>query len=173
MQSTRQLAFGVLGFFLPFRRLPQMANPVSTLQDFTTQAPRRKPEQFEFVKFRMEKGVARITLSRPEHNLLNEGMLREIADGMVFAGEHDEVKLIVLDSACKVFSGGIDIGEYTNIDTAGKHFAGRIEDDELDLVVLPGKDHTVGNFAKHAFIQKIVLGPAEGNARNALFHAKF
>ena len=27
-----------------------MANPVSTLQDFTTQAPRRKPEQFEFVK---------------------------------------------------------------------------------------------------------------------------
>jgi len=28
-------------------------------------------------------------------------MLREIADGIVFAGEHDEVKLIVIDSAAK------------------------------------------------------------------------
>src|SRR5258706_4357326 len=55
-----------------------------------------------------------MTLNRPEHNLLNEAMLREIAGGITYAGERDDVKLIVLDSACKVFCGGIDIGEYTS-----------------------------------------------------------
>lgn len=64
--------------------------------------------------YRVDSGVARMTLSRPEHNLLNEAMLRELADGIVHAGEQSAVKLIVLDSACKVFCGGIDIGEYTS-----------------------------------------------------------
>ncbi len=81
-------------------------------QNFTAEPVRRKPEEFEHVKFRVENGVARMTLNRPEHNLLNESMLREIAGGISFAGESDAVKLIVLDSACKVFCGGIDIGEY-------------------------------------------------------------
>src|SRR6202045_2415006 len=82
-------------------------------EEFTTGAIRRKPEEFEFVKFRIDDGVARLTLNRPDHNLLNEAMLREIADGIVFAGERDDIKLIAIDSACKVFSGGVDIGEYT------------------------------------------------------------
>ncbi len=90
-----------------------MIEPVSAA-DFTTQTARRSPEQFEFVKFRIDKSAARKTLNRPEHNLLNEAMLREIADGIIFAGNSEEAKLIVLDSACKVFSGGIDIGEYTS-----------------------------------------------------------
>src|SRR6202162_3620346 len=90
-----------------------MIEPVKT-QDFTSQPERRKPEEFEHVKFRLDAGVARITLNRPEHNLLNEAMLREIAGGIAHAGERADVKLIVLDSACKVFSGGIDIGEYTS-----------------------------------------------------------
>jgi cyclohexa-1,5-dienecarbonyl-CoA hydratase len=89
-----------------------MVEPVNT-EEFITKPERRKPETFEFVKFRLKDGVARITLNRPDHNLLNEAMLREIADGILFAGEHEDAKLIVLDSACKVFSGGIDIGEYT------------------------------------------------------------
>jgi cyclohexa-1,5-dienecarbonyl-CoA hydratase len=84
-----------------------------TAEEFTAGAIRRKPESFEFVKFRIDDSVARLTLNRPDHNLLNEAMLREIADGIVFAGERDDVKLIAIDSACKVFSGGVDIGEYT------------------------------------------------------------
>src|SRR3979490_393968 len=91
----------------------KMIEPVNA-EEFVAQPERRKPEQFQFVKFRIEDGVARMTLSRPEHNLLNEAMLREIADGITTAGERDDVKLIVLDSACKVFCGGIDIGEYTS-----------------------------------------------------------
>ena len=90
-----------------------MVEPVNE-EEFSTQPRRRKPEEFEFVKLCLEPNVARMTLNRPEHNLLNEAMLREIADGISFAGERDDIKLIVLDSACKVFSGGIDIGEYTS-----------------------------------------------------------
>jgi cyclohexa-1,5-dienecarbonyl-CoA hydratase len=77
-------------------------------------APARpKPEEFKFVRYRVEGAVARMTLDRPEHNLLNERMLQELAYGIETLHEKDEVKLIVIDSACKVFCGGIDIGEYT------------------------------------------------------------
>jgi cyclohexa-1,5-dienecarbonyl-CoA hydratase len=81
--------------------------------NFTTQPVPRRPDQFESIKFRIDRNVARMTLDRPDHNLLNEAMLREIADGILFAGNSEEAKLIVLDYAAKVFSGGIDIGEYT------------------------------------------------------------
>jgi len=81
----------------------EMIEPVNT-QDFTSQPERRKPDQFEHVKFRIDGGVARMTLNRPDHNLLNEAMLREIAGGITHAGESDDVKLIVLDSAAKCFA---------------------------------------------------------------------
>jgi cyclohexa-1,5-dienecarbonyl-CoA hydratase len=90
-----------------------MMEPVNA-EEFVSQPERRKPEDFQFVKFRIDSGVARMTLNRPEHNLLNEAMLRELADGIVHAGGQGGVKLIVLDSSCKVFCGGIDIGEYTS-----------------------------------------------------------
>ena len=76
-------------------------------------APRRSPEQFQFVRYRVEGPVARITLNRPEHNLLNESMLRELADGIGALTEKSSVKLIVLDANGKIFSAGVDIGEYT------------------------------------------------------------
>jgi cyclohexa-1,5-dienecarbonyl-CoA hydratase len=79
-----------------------------------TDPKRRNPEEFQYVQFRIESGAARITLNRPEHNLLNESMIREIVDGISLASERDDVKLIVLDSSAKVFCGGIDIGEYTS-----------------------------------------------------------
>jgi cyclohexa-1,5-dienecarbonyl-CoA hydratase len=78
-----------------------------------TEPIRRDPADFQFVKFKIAAGVARMTLNRPDHNLLNESMLREISDGITYAGERPDVKLIVLDSAFKVFCGGIDVGEYT------------------------------------------------------------
>jgi cyclohexa-1,5-dienecarbonyl-CoA hydratase len=74
---------------------------------------RRSPEQFEFIRYKVEGPVARLTLHHPEHNLLNEAMLRELADGVGNVTETAAVKLIVLDAAGKVFSGGVDIGEYT------------------------------------------------------------
>jgi cyclohexa-1,5-dienecarbonyl-CoA hydratase len=76
-------------------------------------APRRKPEEFKFVQYRVDGPVGRLTLNRPEHNLLNESMLRELAAGIAAVSEMASAKLIVLDAAGKAFSGGVDIGEYT------------------------------------------------------------
>ena len=81
------------------------------LETFTSAVP--KLEEFQFVKFRQEDAVAYLTLDRPEHNLLNERMLTEIATGISSFGERSEIKLIVLDSAAKAFCGGIELGEYT------------------------------------------------------------
>src|SRR2546427_12755527 len=82
-------------------------------EEFFGKASRRRPEEFEFVRYRVEGPVARMTLDRPGHNLLNETMLRELSAGIESLGEKDDVKLVVLDAAGEVFCGGIDIGEDT------------------------------------------------------------
>ena len=74
---------------------------------------RRSPDGFEFIRQELHGPVARLTLQRPEHNLLNEQMLRELAGGIEFVADNGAVKLIVLDAAGKIFSAGVDIGEYT------------------------------------------------------------
>ena len=72
-----------------------------------------KLDEFQFVKARVEGEVARLTLDRPEHNLLNERMLSELAGGINAVGDRGDIKLIVLEAAGKTFCGGIEIGEYT------------------------------------------------------------
>src|ERR1700730_14412494 len=130
-------------------------------EEFTTQRERRSPEQFEFARCRIDKGAARITLSRPEHNLLNEAMLREIADGIAFAGDREEAKVIVIDSACKVFSGGIDIGEYTSqrvfqmLDAFHAAFAGMLEVSKPVLCVVNGP--AIGGGAELAAFGDLVI----------------
>src|ERR1700738_1119518 len=138
-----------------------MVETVSPAEQFTTGAIRRKPEAFEFVKFRIADGVARLTLNRRDHNLLNEAMLREIADGIVFAGEHDDVTLITIDSACKVFSGGVDIGEYTTqrvyqmLDAFHSGSAGMLEVSKPVLCVVNGP--AIGGGAELAAFGDLVI----------------
>src|SRR3989441_5646298 len=79
-------------------------------EEFFGKASRRRPEEFEFVRYRVEGPVARMTLDRPQHNLLNETMLRELSAGIESLGEKDDVKLVVLDAAGEVFCGGVDNG---------------------------------------------------------------
>jgi cyclohexa-1,5-dienecarbonyl-CoA hydratase len=120
-----------------------MIEPVGT-EEYTTKRQRRPPEEFQHIKFKIEAGVARLTLNRPEHNLLNEGMLRELADGIHFAGDREDVKVILLDSACKVFCGGIDIGEYTSqrvfqmLDAFHAAFAGMLDTGKPVICVVNG-----------------------------------
>jgi cyclohexa-1,5-dienecarbonyl-CoA hydratase len=134
---------------------------VSVEAEFMAQVVRRKPEEFEFVKFAIEGGVARITLNRPEHNLLNEVMLREISDGIASAGERDDVKLVVIDSACKVFCGGIDIGEYTSqrvfqmLDAFHGAFASMLEVGKPVLCVVNGP--AIGGGAELAAFGDLVI----------------
>jgi len=126
-----------------------------------TEPKRRQPSDFQCVKLKVDGGVARMTLSRPEHNLLNEEFLREIADGISFAGEQQEVKLIVLDSACKVFCGGIDIGEYTServfqmLDAFHSVFSGMIETAKPVVTVVNGP--AIGGGAELAAFGDLVI----------------
>ena len=126
-----------------------------------TEPKRRNPEEFQFIQHRVEAGVARMTLNRPEHNLLNESMLRELADGITCVAERDDVKLIVLDSSCKVFCGGIDIGEYTServfqmLDAFHSVFAGILETAKPVMTVVNGP--AIGGGAELAAFGDLVV----------------
>src|SRR5262249_45163889 len=132
----------------------------SVNEDFATSV-KRTPDEFKFVKLRCDGGVARMTMSRPEHNLLNEAMLREMADGISYAGERDDVKLIVLNSACKVFCGGIDVGEYTSqrvfqmLDAFHATFAGMLELGKPVITVVNGP--AIGGGAELAAFGDLVI----------------
>jgi len=103
-----------------------------------------KPEEFTHVKFRVEGEVARLTLDRPEHNLLNERMLSEVGAGINSISERREIKLIVLDSSQKAFSGGIELGEYTQrrvfqlLDAFHSAFSAMLDTAKPVLVVVNG-----------------------------------
>jgi cyclohexa-1,5-dienecarbonyl-CoA hydratase len=93
--------------------MPQQARHagVEVLGTLALAAP--KIEDFQFIRVRVEGEVGHLTLDRPDHNLLNERMLCELAAGVNFLGEQSNIKLVILDSAAKAFCGGIELGEYT------------------------------------------------------------
>jgi cyclohexa-1,5-dienecarbonyl-CoA hydratase len=137
-----------------------VANDLSA--DMISERPRAtRPENFKFVRYSVEGTFARITLNRPDHNLLHEAMLRELATGIEEAGALSDVKLIVLDSACKVFSGGIDLGEYTHqrvfqvLDAFESAFIAMLEISKPVLVVVNGP--AVGGGSELAAIGDVVV----------------
>jgi cyclohexa-1,5-dienecarbonyl-CoA hydratase len=137
-----------------------VANDLSA--DMISERPRAtRPENFKFLRYSVEGTFARITLNRPDHNLLHEAMLRELATGIEEAGALSDVKLIVLDSACKVFSGGIDLGEYTHqrvfqvLDAFESAFIAMLEISKPVLVVVNGP--AVGGGSELAAIGDVVV----------------
>ena len=133
---------------------------IEPVNDFSTPV-KRTPDEFKFIKLLCDGGVARMTLNRPEHNLLNEAMLREMAEGIDYAGERGDIKLIVLDSACKVFCGGIDVGEYTSqrvfqmLDAFHATFAGMLELGKPVICVVNGP--AIGGGAELAAFGDLVI----------------
>src|SRR5260370_1981201 len=113
-------------------------------EEFLTQQQKKKIEDYEFVKVRLGGGVAHMSLNRPEHNLLNESMLRELAEGIEYVGSREDVKLILLDSACRVFCGGIEVGEYTSqrvfqmLDAFHSAFAAMVDVEKPVICVVNG-----------------------------------
>jgi cyclohexa-1,5-dienecarbonyl-CoA hydratase len=135
-------------------------NPRNSVE-VSTSPRHRKPEDFQFIKLVIDGSVARLTLNRPDHNLLNEEMLREMSDAISYAGDHREIKLVVLDSACKVFCGGIDVGEYTSqrvfqmLDVFHSVFTGILETSKPVLCVVNGP--AIGGGAELAAFGDLVI----------------
>jgi cyclohexa-1,5-dienecarbonyl-CoA hydratase len=113
------------------------------------------------VKYRIEGEVGRLTLDRPEHNLLNERVLAEIAAGISAIGQERDIKLIVLDSAAKTFSGGIELGEYTQrrvfqlLDAFHNAFSAMLDTSKPLLVIVNGPAY--GGGAELAAFGDLVL----------------
>src|ERR1700751_1271421 len=130
-------------------------------EEFVLLPQKKKIEDYEFVKVRLDGGVARMTLSRPEHNLLNKAMLRELAEGIEHVGSREDIKIILLDSACKVFCGGIEVGEYTSqrvfqmLDAFHSAFAGILETAKPVVCVVNGP--AIGGGAELAAFGDMVI----------------
>jgi len=122
--------------------MSQDGRGVEVLGTLALAAP--KVEDFQFVKVRVEGEVARLTLDRPDHNLLNERMINELTVGINTLGERAEIKLMVLDSAGKTFCGGIELGEYSQrrvfqlLDAFHGAFAAMLDTSKPLLVVVNG-----------------------------------
>jgi cyclohexa-1,5-dienecarbonyl-CoA hydratase len=139
--------------------MAKYARGVEVLGTLALAAPR--PEGFQYVKYRIEGEVARLTLDRPEHNLLNERMLAEIASGINSIGGRNDIKLIVLDSAAKAFCGGIELGEYTQrrvfqlLDAFHNAFSAMLDTSKPLLVVVNGP--AFGGGAELAILGDLVI----------------
>jgi len=132
--------------------------------------PQLRPEEFKFVQYKVQAPVARLTLNRPAKNLLDERFLSEIARGIELLHEKDDVKLILIDSAIpKVFSGGIDVREYTTervfqmLDAFHRVFTAMIDVGKPVMVIVNG-DAIGGGSELAAFGDLVVATP---NARFA------
>ena len=118
-------------------------------------------EDFQFVKVKIDSEIARITLDRPDHNLLNERMLAELAAAINTLGEQNEIKLMILDSAGKTFCGGIELGEYTQrrvfqlLDSFHAAFSAMLDTSKPLLVVVNGPAY--GGGAELAALGDLVI----------------
>jgi cyclohexa-1,5-dienecarbonyl-CoA hydratase len=132
---------------------------VDVLGTLMQAAPR--PEDYQFVHFRVEGEVARLTLDRPDHNLLNERMLIELAAGINSISERSEIKLIVVDSAAATFCGGIELDEYTPrrvfqlLDAFHGAFSAMLDTSKPVLVVVNG--NAFGGGAELAALGDLVI----------------
>ena len=70
---------------------------------------------FEFIRFDVSKGVARLTLNKPPLNVLDIAMMREISTVLEGLDGNASIKVLVMEAAegSKAFSAGVDVSEHT------------------------------------------------------------
>lgn len=69
---------------------------------------------FQYIKFKIDDRVARVTFARPPVNIFNIAMMREINDALNQCSDKRELVAIVFDAAadCRAFSAGVAVEEH-------------------------------------------------------------
>lgn len=81
---------------------------------------------FESLRLRMENGVARITLNRPERrNCLTRNFWRELPLALRVAEDTDECRCVLLEGEGAMFSSGIDLAVLDDMQKGGEREASR------------------------------------------------
>jgi enoyl-CoA hydratase/carnithine racemase len=115
---------------------------------------------FETVLVAVEGGVATLTLNRPERgNAFNHTMDREFHEAMWALEAADEVRVIVVTGAGKVFCGGVDLEPAGDVFGAGAH--------EAHDAALGVDSDTVGERAAFWRMRTPVIGAINGSALGA------
>lgn len=74
----------------------------------------------EFLSWKVEEGVAIVTIQRPPANALSRGLILEV-DEMLSAVENDNtIRVIVLHGKGRFFSAGADIKEFTEVSSGAE-----------------------------------------------------
>jgi cyclohexa-1,5-dienecarbonyl-CoA hydratase len=68
---------------------------------------------FEFVEWRSDGGVGRLTLNRPPLNILNLAMIRELSAALAEAARDDSLRVLIVQAEGKLFSAGVDVADHT------------------------------------------------------------
>ncbi|MBI4454553.1 MAG: enoyl-CoA hydratase/isomerase family protein [Acidobacteria bacterium] len=68
---------------------------------------------FRNLKFSIDRGIARLVMSRPPLNILNTAMLNEINRALDSLADTKEVKALVFSSDQKAFSAGMEMADHT------------------------------------------------------------
>jgi enoyl-CoA hydratase len=66
-----------------------------------------------------DRGIARVTLSRPPLNVLTPGLFEALGDAFRELGADPAVRVVVLEGAGRAFSAGVDMAAMRGLDTAG------------------------------------------------------
>lgn len=69
--------------------------------------------KYEHIEFSVTDLVATLTLNRPELNVLNIAMMKEINSALETLDDGASLKALVIGASGKVFSAGVDVAEHT------------------------------------------------------------
>lgn len=67
----------------------------------------------EFIKINIEKQIARITLDRPKHNVLDIAMMKELNLELEKIAADDELKCVVITGEGRSFCAGVEVSDHT------------------------------------------------------------
>jgi cyclohexa-1,5-dienecarbonyl-CoA hydratase len=68
--------------------------------------------ELKYLKFEKTNSVARITLARPKHNVMNIDMINELNCLLEGLGSDDELKCLVLLGEGKSWCTGVEVGDH-------------------------------------------------------------